>query len=316
MEPLRRISSFWNWLPAFRAVGETLHLPTAGKALHVSPSALSRSIGLLERDLQVKLFRRASNRMELTSEGAALLQVVRDAMRSTHDGLLSLRSEECQGVVRIGSAGPITTAFVVPALEILREKHPKLIAHVRNDDSDVLTRLLSGEIDVSFQSKPVRHLKLACTRLGSVTSGVYCGEGHALYRKRRVALNDLQDFEFVAPIPSPLGEVQDGWPASIPRRFGAHVDRLLIGGEVCCRGRLLAVLPDVIGSGDFGRRRLRRLPLKESLSTVDLFAIHRTILAKNDRVTSIVSVVTQVIEEVTTRSESPKRVSRRARRDG
>ncbi len=58
MERLRRVASFWNWLPAFRAVAETEHLPTAAEALFVSPSALSRAIRLLEKDVGQPLFRR------------------------------------------------------------------------------------------------------------------------------------------------------------------------------------------------------------------------------------------------------------------
>ena len=36
MEHARDVAQFWSWLPAFRAVAETEHLPSAGKALCVS----------------------------------------------------------------------------------------------------------------------------------------------------------------------------------------------------------------------------------------------------------------------------------------
>ncbi len=43
MQPLRRLVPFWNWLPAFRAVAESQHLPTASRELNVTAPALSRS---------------------------------------------------------------------------------------------------------------------------------------------------------------------------------------------------------------------------------------------------------------------------------
>ncbi|MBP8302176.1 MAG: LysR family transcriptional regulator, partial [Planctomycetes bacterium] len=60
MDRLLRLDALWNWLPAFRAVGETQHLPSAATALHVSPSALSRSVRLLEQRLGCTLFERRS----------------------------------------------------------------------------------------------------------------------------------------------------------------------------------------------------------------------------------------------------------------
>src|SRR5262245_24932867 len=36
MDRAARLTELWSWLPAFRAVAETQHLPTAAAALHVS----------------------------------------------------------------------------------------------------------------------------------------------------------------------------------------------------------------------------------------------------------------------------------------
>ena len=69
VERLRHIAEFWNWLPAFRAIAETSHLPSAAAILHLSPSALSRSLQQLENRLGRKLFPRANRRLELTREG-------------------------------------------------------------------------------------------------------------------------------------------------------------------------------------------------------------------------------------------------------
>ena len=37
MERVVRLDSFWSWLPAFRVVAETAHLPTAARTLGVGP---------------------------------------------------------------------------------------------------------------------------------------------------------------------------------------------------------------------------------------------------------------------------------------
>src|SRR5688500_18841292 len=85
MERLARVASLWNWLPGFRAVAETENLHEAARGLEISPSALSRTIRLLEDELEQPLFDRAGLSLRLTALGAELLGVVRSAMRAVDD---------------------------------------------------------------------------------------------------------------------------------------------------------------------------------------------------------------------------------------
>ena len=83
----KRCSAFWNYLPAFIAVAEMEHLRAAAQAIRVSPSALSRSIGILEYRLGYPLFERSNRGLRLTAEGAHLLSVVREGMRLVDENL-------------------------------------------------------------------------------------------------------------------------------------------------------------------------------------------------------------------------------------
>ena len=97
MERLKRVASVWSWLPAFRAVAETQHLPTASAELDVSASALSRTIRLLESDIGRTLFERQGRRIVLNEAGERLLVAVRDAMRRVHDGMSPMDRKELEG---------------------------------------------------------------------------------------------------------------------------------------------------------------------------------------------------------------------------
>ena len=69
------VERIWNWLPAFRAVAETEHLPTASDLLHVTPSALSRTIRLLEQADMIGVC--SGERASLVAEQLALHQIAR-----------------------------------------------------------------------------------------------------------------------------------------------------------------------------------------------------------------------------------------------
>ena len=101
----------WDWLPAFRAAAEYESLQRAGLALGVSPSALSRSIKLLEDALGLTLFSRSPGGMALTESGARLLAATRDAMRLIHAGLPDLSPNR----LRAGAVGPVLPRLLCEA---------------------------------------------------------------------------------------------------------------------------------------------------------------------------------------------------------
>jgi len=273
VEKLERLYQFWQWLPAFRVVAETLHLPSASAILGVGPSALSRSVQMLEKAMGVELFERQGRRLELTTAGRDFLVAVRDAMRRTDDGLVQARSERLRGALEVASAGAITTAYVVPALLALREQHADLVPRISSCDPVTSPgRLLRGEIDVAFLGLPVRHAEVVTEHLGELTRGVYCGPEHPLAGVSRLEAGDLAEEAFVAPPADPDGTIADGWPHRLPRRVVMQVDQVRVGCDVVESGGMIAVLPDALAQ----RRgsRLVRLPL-DVVPAADIFAVRR-----------------------------------------
>jgi LysR family glycine cleavage system transcriptional activator len=78
---LARIQCIWPYLPAFVAVAEAQHLRGAARELRVSPSALSRSIGILEHRIGQPLFERRGGRMHLNAFGVRLNGTVREIIQ-------------------------------------------------------------------------------------------------------------------------------------------------------------------------------------------------------------------------------------------
>ena len=298
MERLQRLSRLWNWLPAFRAVAEHCHLPTAARAIYISAPALSRAVKLLERDLGANLFRRVGRGIELTDAGSHFLDALRTAMRSIDEATQQLAGQHLDGPVHIASAGAITTAVLVPALAAMRRDHPRLLPRVSTPTSnDIALAIRRGQIDICFHGvdrslQDVADLRTAA--LGAIRNSVYCGRGHPLFGRRGVAHARLLRHAFVAPPLDTAGRPLDGWPADVTRIIALEVDQLRVGLEICLQGDLLAVLPQWLAERRPVVDGLWRLPFP-GITDDAVFATRRQPLATPTRADIVLDYVERVL---------------------
>ena len=270
---LKALLPIWPWLPAFRAVAETEHLPTAAQLVDSTPPSLSRAIAIVERHLGRPVFTRNGRTLRLNDHGRTLLIAVRDAMRRCDDGVQELRDARLHGPLTIASHGGGTTAFVAPALLQLLQAHPRIApAIVTPPLADIPLGLRSGRLDIAFVEPTLQGRDLVTVRVGSLARGIWCSPVHPLFHAYLVPESALAEAAFVAPPPDADGNNTDGWPQTRARRVTLTVDQLRVGVEMCCRLPLLAVLPDVLALAHEGR--LRRLPF-DFLPSTDVHALHR-----------------------------------------
>ncbi|MEQ9079659.1 MAG: LysR family transcriptional regulator [Sandaracinaceae bacterium] len=271
MEHLRRLYRVWNWLPAFRAVAETEHLPTASEMLGLTPSALSRAIKQLEDELGQQLFRRVGRRLELSPAGDELLAALRLSMSRLDRGLSAASTSQFLGPVRVNAPEPFASAFVIRALDRLVESHPLVVPHLSAHAPATAQAWVSDRrLDLAVLDDPTPDESLVVHRLGEMKYGVYCGEAHPLFGEETPPRDDVLRFSFVAPPPNTVHP----WPREHDREVGMVVTDIHLALEVCASGRFLALLPDVVARGYRGRGNLRRLPVDIG-ATRPVYVVHR-----------------------------------------
>ncbi|MCA9664758.1 MAG: LysR family transcriptional regulator [Myxococcales bacterium] len=289
---VRELAQFWNWLPAFRAVAESEHLPTAAQEMATSASGLSRTVKQLEDALERALFDRDARRIALNEEGRVLLEHVRDAMRRVHDGLQAMRESTFRGELRVSASNSVAATYVLPAIELLAAEHPELQPQIYTvPDDQVPLALRKGALDLALVEQAELPDDLEVTWLESSSYSVYAAESHALSQREMVTLDECLAFPFVAPPPA----IPDGWPRNLRRRVMLRVNALSLGVRACARGGYLAVLPDdyAIDAG----HALRRLPLAP-LSEQPIFMAHRKLLASRDRVSALRDALVRTVERL------------------
>ncbi|MFU8805005.1 MAG: LysR family transcriptional regulator [Bradymonadaceae bacterium] len=286
------LNDVWNWLPVFRAVAETEHLPTAAERLNVTTPAISRTIRLLEDRLGYELFNRAGRSLVLNTAGERLLRSVREAMRDVDDALKDISATPLSGPLRISALGVLTNHFVLPALLELLATYPELEPRLENHRTAEANELIRrGRLDAAFYYEGISQEGLSVTSLGDTTASVYCGEGHPLFG-REVSVEEMLEHEFSIPAIGDTGQVMDGWPVDVPRKIGMRITLLATNLDVCLSGRYVTVLPDVTAYPQLVAGQLHRLPF-DLIDPIPIFAAYR----ENERPESATRALISAVSE-------------------
>jgi DNA-binding transcriptional LysR family regulator len=308
VDRLGRLSRFWNWLPHFRAVAETEHLPTAAARVHVTPPALSRTLKLLEEEVGHPLFHRRAGRLVLTSDGRRLLEAVRLAMRAVDDAESHLGEVVVGGPLWV-AAGGVSQQRVLRALVALRVTCPTLEPRLLTPDPDrVVDQLWAGELDLAVGSFVKRAPGIGTELLGHERSSVWCGPRHPWFGRTDVAFEEVVRWPFIAPPTEPGGVSPEGWPTDVPRQVAFVVDRIALGVDLCAATELLAVLPDSLAAAS--PVALHRLPLGDLLPRTPIVAHFTEPMASQGAVGLLLTALRSVPpEERPTPGGGPDRAS-------
>ena len=152
-------------LIAFARAGSLGSYTAAARALSISPSAVSKSIQRLERQLGVSLFSRTTRSLTLTPEGRSLheraLWLLRDAEEI--EQIAAIVRSELSGTLRVTASLPIGIHVIVPALAAFRRSSPKVEVDLRL--SDRIVDLVEGGIEVAIRIGDLADTQLLSRRL-------------------------------------------------------------------------------------------------------------------------------------------------------
>ena len=187
-------------LEIIRAIAETGSFTAAGHKLHVSQSAISRQILLLEDELKEPVFLRVGRRIRITPAGESLLQLSHRVFQDLKDTTAGITDsqESLRGTVRL-LGGMTVCLYVFPALLTeLKRQHPEIELKLMSGSSEqCLARLRSGAGDLALLTLPIEQPDLVTVPVLQEELLVVTAAKHPLSRKKKVLPQDLVRQPFV-----------------------------------------------------------------------------------------------------------------------
>jgi len=105
-------------LRAFEAAARLLSFTAAANELHVTQSAVSRQVRILEEHLGHKLFVRLTRRIELTMRGESYFLKVRQAFEIICDAELHLNGRKQRAPLSVAVLPGVASLWLIPRLEL------------------------------------------------------------------------------------------------------------------------------------------------------------------------------------------------------
>ena len=255
-------------LRLFLHLARTLRFLQTSRECHLSPSALSRAIQRLEREVGCRLFERDRRTVRLTPEGARFVEHARDAVDRWEAVTRELRgrSTTLAGTIAIFASVTACQSFLPEILSGFRQRFPDI--HIRLETgyaADALEMLAEGRVDVTVAALPDRIPAALIARVLLHTPLVFVAPASPCEVQRQVARRPLVWAELPIVLPA-SGLARD----SADRWFRRKRIRPRIYGEVSGSEAILSLISLGCGVGIVPRIVMDKSPLARQVRVLEI----------------------------------------------
>ena len=187
-------------LEILQAIAETGSFTASGRKLHVSQSAISRQIALLEEELGEPLFLRVGRHVRMTPAAESLVQLGQRVFQDVRDtvGAITDHTRALRGTLRL--AGGMTVCLYVfpPLLQHLKRVHPQLDVRVTvATAARSVDEMRAGRHDAGLLTLPVEESDLVTVPVLREELLLLTMPTHRLAAKKSVSPQELAGEPFV-----------------------------------------------------------------------------------------------------------------------
>ncbi len=177
------------------AVAEHQNFTKAAQKVFVTQPTLSMQIQKLEEELDVLIFDRSKKPIELTETGKKIVQQARNIVTESdriHD-IVDQQKGFVGGLFRLGVIPTIMPTLLPMFLNNFIKKYPKVKLKIEELHTEaIIEKLQDGHLDAAIAATPLEQPEIKEQVLYYEPFVGYTPEGHRLFSKKKIAVNDLE----------------------------------------------------------------------------------------------------------------------------
>ena len=187
-------------LEILQAIAETGSFTACGRKLHVSQSAISRQILLLEEELGEPLFLRVGRQVRMTPAAESLVQLGQRVFLDVREtvGSITDRTRDLKGTLRLSGGMTVCLYVFPPLLKHLRRVHPHLDVRLTVALAGrSVQEIRGGRVDAGLLTLPVAETDLVTVPALREELLLVAAPTHPLAKRKKVQPQDLAGLPFV-----------------------------------------------------------------------------------------------------------------------
>lgn len=179
-------------LEVFLAVAAGESVSRAAKGLGMSQSAVSGSLGELERQFDIALFDRVGKRLRLNELGRSLRPRVEAVVSRAKELEQQLASKSDVGELRVGATLTVGNYLTAPLIaEFLREEPSARVSLRLENTAEIARCVLNFELDVALVEGELHEPELELKSFREDELVVFCAPSHPFARRRALSDKEL-----------------------------------------------------------------------------------------------------------------------------
>lgn len=187
-------------MKVLKAVISTGSTSAAAQMLNVSQPAISKTIKLIEAEIQMDLFERSGHKLRPTSQAFTILPDI-DRIISSHEAIKQ-RIDEVRsgrrGVIKVAAAAMASSGLLPGAILRYRSKHPDVDFAVTTSTTKEVTRLVyEKKVDVGICQRSINYTSINSQAISSAYIVCAMPSGHPLANLDVVTPDDLMPYHLI-----------------------------------------------------------------------------------------------------------------------
>lgn len=186
-------------LKIFVAVADCGSMSAAANKLYISQPTVSQAIAEIEKNYNIRLFERLSQKLFITDDGIRLLSYARHIIDSFESMELAMQNAGENSHLRIGCSVSVGTYLLN---ELLDDAEKRLndckVSVIIDNTSSIESLLLNNEIDVGIVEGIIANEDITMTPVCNDELVLICGKNHRLAQKMNIKFSDLEGENFIS----------------------------------------------------------------------------------------------------------------------
>jgi DNA-binding transcriptional LysR family regulator len=219
-------------LNAFRAIAKNGNISKAAEILHVSQPSVSKHLKNLEDVCGAKLFERRTSPIELTEAGRILLRhsdIIHFQLNALKKELNIHSKASRSEPLRIAGSFAVSALLLPSIVAIFKRKYPDMPISLRTCPSKAaMVSVLNSKVEVALITESPNHPDIGSEPFREEKLVLFASPHHALTKKEKLKLSDLNGATLVAPAKSGTADkflkdlVHEGFRINISMHCGTQ----------------------------------------------------------------------------------------------